>query len=97
MLLRENAKSSILLRVLAASRKDEMEIEWRNGELVTTGCKDYVAHFSVVPSQYWIDVHYTCSTIQLFQSESQVGPWVSQRARDEIYCLASNEMIFIVE
>ncbi|KAL7892179.1 Alkylmercury lyase domain-containing protein [Trichoderma sp. SZMC 28014] len=78
MLLRENAKSSIVLRVLAASRNDELQIEWRNGELVTTGCKDYVAHFSVVPSKYWIDVHYTCSTIQLFQSESQVEPWLSK-------------------
>ncbi|KAM0518129.1 hypothetical protein ACHAPE_004536 [Trichoderma viride] len=47
MLLRENPKPSVLLRVLSGSRNDELQIEWRNGEMVTTGCKDYVDHFSV--------------------------------------------------
>lgn len=82
MLLRENAKSSVILRVLSGSRNDELQIEWRDGEMVTTGCKDYVAHFSVPPSQFWIDVRYTCSTIQLFQSEIQAESWVSQSAGD---------------
>lgn len=94
MLLRENAKSSVLLRVLSGSRNDELQIEWRNGEMVTTGCKDYVAHFSVPPSQFWIDVRYTCSTIQLFQSEIQAEPWVSQSAGDEFDFLTSNEIGF---
>jgi len=43
-----------------------------------------VFHFSVPPSKWWIDVRFSCSTIQVFRDQAEVIDWVSK------ICLQSN-------
>lgn len=65
--------------------------DWRNSHHLAAKITWLI---SQSPSQFWIDVRYTSSTIQLFQSETQVEPWVSQSAGDEYDFLTSNEIGF---
>ncbi|KAK5993818.1 hypothetical protein PT974_07255 [Cladobotryum mycophilum] len=75
MLLRETPGQPVALKVNSGSVKEELRFDIQSEQVVTSENKNYVVHFAVPPSKFWIDVRYTCSTIQLFQSESEVAQW----------------------
>lgn len=57
--------------VLGADRK-QVEIHIQDGALVEN---DYVVHFPIPMTQAWDNVIYTCSTMLLFESASDVVRW----------------------
>ncbi|KAH8807368.1 Alkylmercury lyase-domain-containing protein [Xylogone sp. PMI_703] len=75
-----SADGVIHIHARSGSIGQEIHFEIENGTVSTkTQTKDPVIHFSVPPSEWWRDVHFTCSTIQVFASEKEPDQWCKQR------------------
>jgi hypothetical protein len=69
--------TDVTIRTALGADGHQVELHIRDGELLETG---YWVHFPVPMHQAWENVIYTCSTMLLFESESEVNAWCQRHA-----------------
>jgi hypothetical protein len=75
------AGTPVKIHTKSGSINNELSFEVVGDKIKMTPASEdkCVVHFSVSPSEWWKDVRYTCSTIQIFESEEEVVGWVYDR------------------
>ncbi|WP_435159170.1 alkylmercury lyase family protein [Haladaptatus sp. DFWS20] len=74
-LLGDDATVTISTRL--GGHDEDVEIQVKDGNLVDD---EFVVHFAVPIEEAWDNVHYTCDTILIFESEPDVDDWCEQHA-----------------
>lgn len=69
--------SDVTIRTSLGAVGRQVELHIRDGELLETG---YWVHFPIPMHQAWDNVIFTCSTILLFENESEVDAWCQRHA-----------------
>ncbi len=68
-------KQDVLISTVIGGQTKPIQINIRDGAIVES---NYCIHFPIPMQQAWDNVIYTCSTMLVFESESQVDEWCSQ-------------------
>jgi len=65
----------VTIRTMLGADRHQVDIHIKDGEIVE---QDYYIHFPIPMTKAWDNVIYTCSTMLLFESETDVDRWSTQ-------------------
>jgi hypothetical protein len=68
-------KQDVTITTTLGANRQQVTIHIQNGKFVESG---YYVHFPIPMTKAWDNVIYTCSTMLLFESESEIDVWSNQ-------------------